>query len=822
MVLGALLMLVASAVAEPIDLNRAPQEAILGLPIPPDVARAIWEHREFVEYFEDSTDLMRVNGMTPELLARIRPLVSIRAVALSPERQRKNDLFYRFEWWEGAEGTDESLVELYKDVALDPVNVNTARLVELQNLQNVSPIDAVAIVKHRERIGEIGSRNELRRATGLSGWGYSNVRNFLSYGQQEESTRLAGNYSLRMETTSYFSDVEELLRSDRDPGQGTNDNWWDRLGLDQPEPAVYQKARIRQGRHFYAGGATSRRLGEDDLFDSKKGFAGVEGFALGPFSLDKLYAGHYSISWGQGVLMENSDFRSSRKSGYNFAKRYDGVLGDLSRTEQHAFRGLATEGRMELPEVLDWDPGSLRLLAFFSDDDRDAVLNDDGSVNMLVTLAPRLTNDDLTAAGLQPMRDVVNEKTWGGNLRWDLGYGRHFGVGGYESRYDRFFDPKWDPDNPTDKHPLVADDNEDNFVPQDGEVFSAYKSPGMYRRIYGADFQWVYRNVALQGEYAEMDVKGELLKLGDDPKALVLNSFIQYDDLSLLALYREYDVAFDNPYQRSFSNYERYKGTILEDYFRLEDPIYGMIYQNTAQPQAEKGFYLNTRYRWAEPFITTVEYDTWRRQADMSRYSRFIARMEYRIAFPLRFKMRHKWQNREFENPSDPSIFNNIETRMEMEFRLSRFDQLEFLYATSTTQWPPRGRLQGEPIANGTNPVSGNNALPGQAYGAWYTHHFANSRLKVDGAVFAYDGFLWFFEKSTFRVVDGSGFRTWFEITDRLSDDFTMRFRWVRENQKRNTAVDIRQFNDEVAEEIDADNVRDTTNYFRFQADYSF
>ena len=85
-----------------------------------------------------------------------------------------------------------------------------------------------------------------------------------------------------------------------------------------------------------------------------------------------------------------------------------------------------------------------------------------------------------------------------------------------------------------------------------------------------------------------------------------------------------------------------------------------------------------------------------------------------------------------------------------------------------------------------------------------------------------YDGFLWFFEKSTFRVVDGTGFRTFFEITDRLSEDLTVRFRWVRDNKKRNTAVDIRQFNDEVAEEIDADNVRDTTNYFRFQADYSF
>lgn len=803
---------VSAASAEPLDLNRASREEIAGLPVPPEMAQAIWEHREFVDFFRQITDLMQVKGMTPEILERIRPLVALHVPALSPERQRKNDLFYRFEWWEGAEGTDESLVELYKDLALDPVNVNSARIVELQNLQNVSPVDAVAIARHRDRVGEIASRNELRRATGLSGWGYSNVRNFLSYGDQEESTRLAGNYSLRMETTSYFTDTEDLLRSDRDWGEGTNDNWWDRLDLDSPEPAVYQKLRLRQGRHFYAGGVTSRQLGENDVFDNKKAFVGVEGFQLGPLSLDKLYVGNYSISWGQGVVMENTDFRSSRKSGYNFAKRYDGVLGDLSRTEEFQFRGVATETRL----------GPLRAIGFYSDDHKDAVLNDDGSVNMLIRLSPRLTNDDLRAAELNPMRDQLHEKTWGGNVRYDFGQGRHFGLGGYESRYDRFFDTKWDPSNPTDKHPLIGDDNEDTIVPQDGEVFSSYKSPGKYRRVYGADFQYVYRNVAVQGEYGEMDIDGSTLKLGDDPKALVLNSYVQYENLTLLTLYRDYDLDFDNPYQRSFSNYQRYKGTILEDYFRLEDPIYGMIYTNAAQPSAERGFYTNLRYRWSEPFITTIEYDTWRRQGDMSKYSRFVGRLEYRILFPLRFKLRHKWQNRELENRLDPSIFNNIETRMELEYRLSRFDQLKFLYATSYTKWPPRGRLQGEAEPTGVSPISGNNAQPGAAFGISWTHNFANRRLKLDGAAFAYDGFLWFFEKSTFRVVDGHGFRTWFEVTDRLSDDLTVRFRWVRENQLRNTAVDIRQFNDEVGSEIDADNVRQTTNYFRVQADYSF
>jgi DNA uptake protein ComE-like DNA-binding protein len=797
---------------ERLELNGASLEQIRELPVPPEVAQAIWERREFVDYYLVIQDLLDVEGMTPVLLESLRPLVVIEAVPLSPERQRKEDLFYRFEWWEGAEGTDESLVELYKDLALDPVNVNRARIVDLQNLQNVSPVDAVAIAKHRARVGRIGNQSELRRATGLSGWGYSNIRTFLSYEDDEGPSRTAGNYSLRVETTSYFDEVEELLRDDRDPGQGTHQDWWDFLGMDNAEPAVYQKVSVRHGRKLYAGGATSRRLGEEDLFDSKKAFVGVEDLEIGPLKVEKLYVGNYLVSWGQGVLMENNDFRSSRKSGYNFAKRYDGILGDLSRTEEYALRGLASEASL----------GPLRAIAFWSEDDRDAILNDDGSVNLLVRLTPRIDNEDLRALGLRPMRDQLHEETWGGNLRYEFGWGNHVGVGGYESRYDRFFDPKWDPDDPTDKHPLIADENEDVIVAQDGELFASYKSPGKYRRIYGADFQYVFRNVAFQGEYAEMDIDGDTFKIGDDPSALVLNSYVQYENLTFLTLYRDYDVGFDNPYQRSFSNYERFKGTIVEDFFRLEDPIYGMVYTNSAQPQAERGFYVSTRYRWSDPFITTIEYDAWRRQADLSKYSRLVGRLEYRLLFPLRFKLRHKWQNRELENPLDPSIFNNVETRMELEYRLSRFDQLEFLYARSYTQWPPRGRLQGEPQANGNNPIFGSNMEPSNAWGAWWTHNFENRRLKLDGAFFVYDGFLWFFEKSTFRVADGSGFRTWVEVTDRLSDDLTVRLRWVRDNPLRNTAVTAREFNEEVGEEIDADNVHSQTDYFRIQADYSF
>lgn len=795
-----------------IDLNRATLGEIEALPIPAKVAQALYERREFVDYFQGVEDILAVEGMTPELLLQIRPLIRIETVPPTFERRRRDDLSYRFEFWEGAEGTDESLVEQYKDLALDPIDVNSASLLDLQNLQGVSPVDAVAIWKHRGDAGTIANQAALRRVNGLSGFGYSNARDFLMYQEPEQDDELHGNYSLRVETTSYFTETEDLLRDDRDPGIGTNDNWWDRLEMEDASPAVFQKLRVRHGHHVELGGVTNRVLGDEKLFDTVKGYVGVDNLKLGPATLERLIVGNYQVSWGQGVIMENTDFRSARKSGFGFQKRYDGILGDLSRTSQYTMRGAAAEGS--------W--GKFRALGFYSDDNRDAIINEDGSVNQLIRLTPRIQNEDLVEAGVPAILDQLDEQTLGGNLRFNVAPGGWIGIGGYESRYDRFFDPKWDPFRPVDKHPLVADADEDNFVAQDSEFFSSYKSEGKFRRIYGGDFQWVYRNVAFAGEFAELDKGGAVFKIGDDPKALVLSSFVQYENLNLLTIFRDYDLDFDNPYQRSFSNYERFKGTIAEDYFRLEDPLYGMLFTNSAQPQAERGFYVSSRYRISEPITAIAEWDTWRRQGDMSRYSRLVGRLEYRMLFPLRFKLRHKWQSRELGNLSDPSIFNNLETRAELEYRLSRFDQLEFLYATSYTQWPPRGRLQGDAEADGLNPISGNNAEPGEAWGGSFTHHSKNGRVQLDGGFYVYDGFLWFFEKNTFRVADGNAFRTFFEVTDRLSDDVTLRLRLVRENALRNTAVDVRQFNDEVGGTVDADDVKKTTNYFRVQVDVAF
>ena len=113
----------------------------------------------------------------------------------------------------------------------------------------------------------------------------------------------------------------------------------------------------------------------------------------------------------------------------------------------------------------------------------------------------------------------------------------------------------------------------------------------IFQQYSGFDFSTVYKNIAIQAEYGEISKDNDKIKFGTGPSAFVMNTFLQFDNFNVLMLYRNYDLDYDNPYQRSFSNYQRYKTSILEDYYWLNDPVYAFLHTANPQPQAEEGIY---------------------------------------------------------------------------------------------------------------------------------------------------------------------------------------------------------------------------------------
>ncbi len=751
--------------AQQLKLNTASLEEIQSLPLTVEQADALYEFVLFQGPVTSIYQLAVLPGFDAMVLDEIKPLVSLELPVLSVRESRLQDFYGKVEDWTSEEGVNQGLVELWLDRLAEPINVNDATYDDLLALQNVSPVDAVAVIK-RQQEGSIDYPRALRGAIGLSYYGYRNMVNFLSFGEDDPHEGFHFWYNTTYKTvpssTSFDDEVATTTVLANYPGD------------------LQHKLVASYGRHWKLGGSFSRQLGETDrvlsLNDSKWNLT-YRDMELGPVKFNQLILGNFSATMGQGVIFESTDFFSPRRSGYGWSKRVVGVFPDLSRSYEFALQGAAAQAEV----------GNLQAFGFFSKRSRDAVLNADGTISTLIVLNPR---SDIGYQGAleNPMLDVVNEVTYGGNLRYTFKPGWILGLTSYESLYDRAIDPQI-------QRTVIATENESNFLTAigntaDTEIAAMYSSTAespiwdeaqALRRVFGFDFTAVIKNLAIQGEYGILDKDGDIGNLSNDPRALVVSGYLQFNSLNFLVLYRDYDLEYDNPYQRSFSNYQRYKGTIFEDTYYLTDEIYGYLYSGTPQPQSERGVYFYSRYQVSRQLVLTTDFDTWTRVADNARYYRTVFRAQYRPAFNYRFNLRQKWQERGAHDEYDPSAFYSRETIVSAQLRLSSYDNIQLAYTNSFVDFSNRRRLTVDPATSEPPAMVGTAGTGGEALSCRLTHNISEE-LKVMGQLILYNGFIWNFEDTDFRVFDSGSsdaLRWWVAVFSRLGNNWTIRLKYT-------------------------------------------
>ena len=802
-----------------LDLNSATLAEVLSLPIPEDLARRILDYRTYVRYFDSIYDLMEIEGMTAAYLEALKPLVATLPPAPADASLERLAASYRqASRYLGQEGANEGLVDEYLDQLRDPVNVNDLDLFDLMSYQNVSPVDATNILKARERLGNFENTRQLRRSEGLSYWAYRNLRDFVVFSEEERlagrTDQTRGNYELRLTTVPYQGIDDEI----RLPGIAADLNR--NLPLD---PSLTHKLRLDLTHGLKAGVLTNRWYGDsfmaqDAWRNTVKGFVGIENKHFGAFHLKRLYFGNYRAAFGLGLVMDNTDFILFRKTGYGWNKRPVGLRPDLTRTQEFALNGVALEGRI----------GQLHTTLFYSDAKKDGILNPDGTINQYTLMIPRFSEEFLatqTTESGEPFglkRDAIEEKILGGNLKFLLGTGTYLGLTGYEARYNRGFR--------ADVTTLV--NRTDLLEARDSEIFAGYTSvfdePGSggtkeykWRRVFGGEFQTVVNNVALQAEYAFLQDPRHSFFNKKNPDAWIVNAYTQFEDLSLLAIYRDIDLAFDNPYNRAFSNDNRYEQTLLDAPYRLENDLYSFLELRTPQPKPEKGLFFDTRYRVSRHLtMTGFQFDQWQRQADGMDQQRYTFRAEFQPIFNLRLRVRHRVSSRSELLPPDVRRFRNWETRWQLITLLSNYNRLEFGLMTANVVFPPRPRLSGPPEP-GADSAVGLAADPGTAFWVAYEHNLTQG-LRFLMATEIYDGFFWNFEGNEFFLLDGKAFRNWFQVESRLGDRLLFQVKVTRDHNLPQTYVDVRYFNDPWGSEPDATYAPKDVTHFRLQLDYTF
>ena len=768
-----LLFMTTIILAQKVPINSATLEDIKTLPLSEQQASSVHEFILFQGPIENIYELGKVDNIQPGDINSLKPLISVGIKKdINSTVSRLSDRYRKVENWTSEEGANEGLVEVWLDRLAEPKNINTATWNDLMALQNVSPVDAVAVMKRIEE-GEITYPKALRGAIGLSYWGYRNMVDFFTYEDHDTTDGFHmwynTTYKTLPSTTSFDDEVGLVDQISNHPGD------------------LHHKLVATFGSHWKLSLATHRQLGEK-VYDFKIGKIEVPNakwsltyrdLDIAGLKFERVILGNFSATIGQGVVFENTDFFSPRRSGYSWSRRVHGVFPDISRTREYALKGAAFQAGTKY----------LDIMGFLSKNKRDAILNSsDSSVASLITLYPR-TNDGFGADSLlMPMLETLEEVTYGGSARMILLPGTFIGLSAYESLYDR-------PIRPDISTTVIADANEGKFLTSIGNtadteiaaMYSSYAESSFwdkakaFRRVFGVDFSTVIRNIALQGEYGILD-KGKNGEIdSSDPRAFVFSAYTQFNNYSLLVVYRDYDLDFDNPYQRSFSNYQRYKGSIFEDTFYLEDPIYGFLYSGQAQPQSEKGLYVFSRYQPHRALVLSGDFDTWTRAADQAKYFRTVLRGQYRPVFNVRFHVRHKWQKRGSMNLMDPSAFYSQETIFRSQIRLSGYDQIELIWVKSWVDFTSRRRLTLDLTSGGEDPsMVGSAGTGSEAVGFKFTHNF-NDRIKVMSQVMIYNGFIWNFEDTDFRVFDSSSdaVRYWVSLFSRLNNRWAVRLKWT-------------------------------------------
>lgn len=811
----------AAAPRQALDLNRASLEEIMALPIPQDLARKIHDHRTYVRYFDNVFDLMEIDGMTTEIFARLKPLVSTMPPDVRDAGIARLSASYRqVQQYLGQEGSSEGLSDEYLDKMRNPENLNEMDLFDLMSYQNVSPVDATNILKARERLGRFESSRQLRNSEGLRYYSFRNLRDFVVYSEEEKNIDsrwpVTGYVQTRFWQTPFSGDDDELGSFASGAPRG-------RYTVDQK--ALYQPGWLNKVRWSAKGGyvgglLVDREYGEKNFDETAKGFVGITDRKFGDVRLKGFYVGDFRVAYGLGLIMDNTDYIHFRKTGYGFNKRLLGIHGDLSRSYEYNLRGAAVEGSF----------GRVNASFFVSSDRKDGILNPDGeSINRYVVMRPRPEAEwleDRTVSGIpsQLRRDAFQEDILGGNMKVMLAPGTFVGVTGYEARYDK----PWRADEAT----LVADT--DLLETRDNEIWNAYTSYYLddngevqkadWRRIMGAEAQAVVGNMAVQGEYAFLQQPGNDFLTSDNPDAYIVNTFAQWENLHLLGIWRDYDVGFDNPYGRAFSNDSRYEMTLLDSPYRLNDDLYTWAETGTPQPKAERGLYLETRYRISRALtLSGLSFDKWERKADGADMMRYTLKAEYQPKFNIRFRVRHRYSSRSEADPNDVRTYRNWETRWQMITMLSNYNRLQFMYMTSNVMFPPRTRwpFAGTPDAGVGDSAVGTAGMPAQAFEVRYEHNLTPG-IELTFGSSIYDGFLWNFEGNEFVLLDGTGFRNWFKIQSRVSERMLFQLKVTRDHNLPKTYVDVRDFGDPLGNEPDAQYAPKDDTIVRLQMDYTF
>ena len=440
--------------------------------------------------------------------------------------------------------------------------------------------------------------------------------------------------------------------------------------------------------------------------------------------------GNYRLTLGQGLMIDNTD-----EWWYRQISRTWGLHPDLTVSRQFALNGAAMELRY-MP---------LLGYGFFSRTIRDAYTHPDGTPDMLGMSGYRTT----------PMVGVLDETVMGAYAFLDLGdylpVGTAVGVGGMRVTWSDSLEPG----------------SEWIDIPGDGYAWDCPEydalEPSDRLSVLAASAQTVIGPFSVEGELARQD---------NEAIAGHTQCRWQNDYFYLVGAFRHYDIGYTNPFCRGFAEQTRYDDTVFEKPYYLNDPMFSGM-QDWPTPKPEEGLYLESRFQLSQHIVFPKLYlDVWRSLPyDFDNY-RFQGEMEYRPVFPLRFRLKYKFQDKTKMHDVVPTTSRTQEMTLRCFSLPEGRDYFDI-------------RLRYGVVILTPNPLYGDDRLMTGGYvTAKWEHHFTESFSLLGGTtLWTTNGMSqWEFEDTGIDFLDGRGTKFYVTIKNVISDNLQLRLRFLRKD----------------------------------------
>ncbi len=731
-------MLLLFLLASQIDLNQAPLEEIYKLPVDSTIARRIYQYRQLYGAFLSVYELRRVDGIDGILFEEIKPHVKI--IVPVEDRAGWSSILYEQRKLASEEPPTKAAIDEWEDLIRAPMNVNTATFDELLSIDRMTPIDAAAIMRHRQ-YRPIRSTRDLRRVRELTHYAYTSLRKYVQFEDDPLITKPYGSVRLRLYNLNRIDiDEEENLATrisylesavnglDTTAANLIDVYGWEgshvaqlRTNLDQELDTLYNRhARPYLYARLRANYQQKMRVGMayDEFFKDLKGYVSLS--HLGPVA--RFYLGHYRVAWGEGLMIDNSGEYRAR-----IFDRTEGIFGDL--TDNYGYNLFGAAGVFRFP----WNYLVVKPSLCYSNISRDAMVNPDGSI---WSIFPNPFH-------LAIYEDNVDEQVYAANLAVAsierINPGTQFALQAMRISYDKRFDrdPKW-VDIPLDTY-------DPTFYPEITTL-----SNDSVRQFLGASFILPLLNAFLSGEIVRQHDEDNVAY------AYLLKGRIQYDWLYLNVLYRDYDPAYDNPFHRGFSEYRRYEDTPFERPYALVDPEYASLYDDP-MPKAEQGIFLETRYQLTRNIILTRAYlDIYKNVSHNLLNQRGYVEFEFQPIWPVRIRYSQKLIRKHLPRPILATLSATHESALRVFFYLPNFDALRFEARLGHVDLTA---VEGE-----------NKNLDGGFLSFSFTHNFSTA-FSLDGgiALWITDGMSqWIFEDVGIDFLYGNGVKYYFVASQKI------------------------------------------------------